>query len=71
MAANSIACSSSLVDDSGFATVPESARFLRLSRGKLYQLMDAHELAYAKFGRSRRIPWAALREFAERSLVVR
>src|SRR5262245_42160855 len=49
--------------EGGFATVLESARFLRVSRAKLYQLMEARELAYAKFGKSRRIPVSALLEY--------
>jgi excisionase family DNA binding protein len=53
----------------GFVGVPEAARFLGLSRAKLYQLMDVGDLAYAKFGKSRRIPRKALVEFAARCLV--
>jgi excisionase family DNA binding protein len=56
---------------SGFATVAEAATFLRLSRAKVYQLMEGGELLYAKFGKSRRIPKDALREYAERCLVSR
>jgi excisionase family DNA binding protein len=55
--------------DEGFATVVEAAEFLRLSRAKVYLLMDARELSYAKFGKSRRVPRRALREYAERCLV--
>jgi excisionase family DNA binding protein len=57
-----------LVED-GFATVPEGAQLLRLSRAKLYQMMDAGELAYAKFGRSRRIPRRVLLDYAARCMV--
>jgi excisionase family DNA binding protein len=57
--------------DSGFATVLEAAAFLRLSRAKIYQLMDAGDLHYAKFGKSRRIPRRALAEYAERCLMLR
>ena len=52
----------------GFATVPQAAKFLQLSRAKVYQLMDGCELVYAKFGKSRRIPKRALLEYAQRSL---
>ena len=58
------------LSEEGFIPVAEAARFLGLSRAKLYQMMDAQELSYAKFGRSRRIPRRALREYAERCLVV-
>ena len=53
----------------GFATVTEAARFLRVSRAKLYLMMDAGDLVYAKFGKSRRIPWQAIYALVERSLV--
>jgi excisionase family DNA binding protein len=53
----------------GFATVPEAARFLGLSRAKVYQMMETRRLAYAKFGRSRRIPRRALHELARNCLV--
>lgn len=57
-----------LVED-GFVEVSEAAKFLGLSRSKLYLLMDAGDVVYARFGRSRRIPRRALREYAERCLV--
>jgi excisionase family DNA binding protein len=57
-----------LVGD-GFASVREASKFLSMSRAKIYQLMNARELAYAKFGRSRRVPWEGLRDFARRRLV--
>jgi excisionase family DNA binding protein len=57
------------VVDDGFATVPEAARFLGLSRAKIYQIMDGGQLTYAKFGRSRRIPRRALHEYARKCLV--
>jgi excisionase family DNA binding protein len=53
----------------GFATVREGAAFLRLSRAKVYQLMESKELLYAKFGGSRRIPWRSLYDYAARSIV--
>jgi excisionase family DNA binding protein len=49
--------------------VPEAAKFLRLSRTTVYEMMDRGELRYAKFGKSRRIPWAALKALAAESLV--
>jgi excisionase family DNA binding protein len=54
--------------ESGFATVKEAAEFLRLSRAKIYQLLETGELASVHFGRSRRIPRAALYDYAERHL---
>jgi excisionase family DNA binding protein len=52
-----------------FATVVEAAKYLHVSRAKLYTMMDAQEIAYAKFGNCRRIPWAELRAYAERCTV--
>jgi excisionase family DNA binding protein len=57
------------VTSDGFVSVPDAARFLQLSRSKVYALMESGELTYAKFGRCRRIPRRALTEFAEKSLV--
>jgi excisionase family DNA binding protein len=53
----------------GFARIPEAERFLGVSRAKLYCLMDAGDLIYAKIGRGRRIPWHCLREFAAKCVV--
>ena len=53
----------------GFAKVAEAEKFLGVSRAKLYQMMDAGALTYAKMGRSRRIPWQALREYAASCLI--
>lgn len=48
----------------GFATPVEAAEFLRVSRSKIYDMMNGKILASAKFGGSRRIPWSVLREYA-------
>ena len=40
----------------GLLTVREAAEFLKLSRSRLYELMNAGELAYVKIGGSRRVP---------------
>jgi excisionase family DNA binding protein len=53
----------------GFADVQDAAEFLSMSRSSVYKLMEAGHLKYAKFGKSRRIPWRSLRDFAERCLV--
>ena len=52
----------------GLLTVHEAAEFLKLSRSRLYELMDAGELAYVKIGRSRRVPRRGVVELATRSL---
>jgi excisionase family DNA binding protein len=53
----------------GFAEVSEAQEYLKLSRSSVYGLMESGQLAYARFGRRRRIPWKALRDYAERNLV--
>jgi excisionase family DNA binding protein len=55
----------------GLLDVRDAATFLGLSVAKLYGLMESGELAYAKIGRSRRIPRKALIELAARHLVAR
>jgi excisionase family DNA binding protein len=55
----------------GFVDVPEAGRRLSLSRTKIHELMDSGELAYARFGRARRIPIRALHEYAEKHVVRR
>ena len=62
-----LADSEELVAD-GLLTVRECAEFLHLSRSKIYALMDAGELCFAKLGRSRRIPRRAVIELAARQL---
>ncbi len=52
----------------GLLTVREAADFLRISRSRLYELMDRGELIYLKLGRSRRIPRRAVIELAARGL---
>jgi excisionase family DNA binding protein len=56
-----------LVD--GLVRVPEAARFLGLSRSKIYAMMDAGELPFVKFGKSRRIIKADLSRLVERHIV--
>jgi excisionase family DNA binding protein len=55
--------------EEGLATVPEAARFMAISRSGVYVLMTRGVLPYSKIGKSRRIPWAALRQLAKESLV--
>jgi len=52
----------------GLLSVPETGRFLSLSRSKVYLLMERGDLAYVKIGRARRIPRRAVIELAARNL---
>lgn len=56
-----------LVSD-GLLSVSESARFLNISRAKLYLVMEAGDLPYVKLGRARRIPRRALVKLAATNL---
>jgi excisionase family DNA binding protein len=53
----------------GFVPVGAAAKFLGISRAKVYQLMDSGDILYAKFGKSRRIPLRALHRYAQNCLV--
>jgi excisionase family DNA binding protein len=53
----------------GFAEIAEAQQYLRLSRATIYTLMETGRLAYARFGRTRRIPWRALYDYAASNLV--
>jgi excisionase family DNA binding protein len=56
-------------DAGGLVTVADAAKYLAVSRSKLYEEMDAGRLAYVKLGRARRIRRAALEHLIEVSTV--
>lgn len=47
-------------------TIPEAASALRISRTKIYELLDAGEIESVHTGRSRKIPADALRSYIDR-----
>jgi excisionase family DNA binding protein len=47
-------------------TIPEAATALRVSRTKLYELLDSGEIESIHIGRSRKIPAEALRTYIDR-----
>jgi excisionase family DNA binding protein len=49
--------------------VTEVAQQLGLSRSKVYQMMDAGELSYVKFGKSRRVPLDAVERLVRESTI--
>jgi excisionase family DNA binding protein len=53
------------------ARVAEVARFLNVSRSKVYQMMDAGELAYVKLGKSRRVRWSDVQRLVDQNVVAR
>lgn len=53
----------------GLARIKEACDYLALSRAAVYGLMDKGQLEYVKLGRSRRIPWPALRSLIATSVI--
>jgi len=51
--------------------VGQVARYLSLSRSKVYQMMDAGELPYVKLGKSRRVRWEDVLQLVARNTVAR
>lgn len=47
-------------------TIPEAATALRISRTKLYELLDSGEIESIHIGRSRKIPAEGLRIYIDR-----
>jgi excisionase family DNA binding protein len=45
-----------------YATVVETAAYLRISRGLVVKLIHSGEIPYRQFGRNFRIPWDYLRK---------
>jgi excisionase family DNA binding protein len=56
----------SLRDEHQLLNIDEAVELLSISRTQLYSLMSAGKLAFVKFGKSRRVPLAALLELIER-----
>jgi excisionase family DNA binding protein len=48
--------------------IPEAAAMLRLSRAKVYQLIDAEGLPVVRFGRAVRVPRASLQLWIEQRM---
>jgi len=54
---------------SGLKTVSVVARYLSISRWKLYRMMNDGSLPYVKLNKSRRIPWDAVLRLIEANTV--
>jgi excisionase family DNA binding protein len=59
------------LDSNRLCMVGEVARFLCLSRSKIYAMMDAGELPYVKLGKSRRVRWSDVLKLVEQNIVAR
>jgi excisionase family DNA binding protein len=55
--------------DDGLHTVASVAKFLCLSRSKVYAMMDRGELAFVKFGKSRRVRWSDVLRLIDQNTV--
>ncbi len=53
------------------AHVVEVAKFLSLSRSKVYAMMEAGDLPYVKLGKSRRVRWSDVLNTVEENRVAR
>ncbi len=51
--------------------VTKVAAFLSLSRSKVYAMMDAGELPFVKFGKSRRIRWSDVQRLVDQNTICR
>ena len=55
----------------GLKTVADVAEYLRLSRSKVYALMEDGSLSYVKLGKSRRIRWSDVQSLVDQNTVSR
>jgi excisionase family DNA binding protein len=52
----------------GLGRIKEVGKFLKVSRATIYSLMESGQLSYVKIGKSRRIPWDAVKQLIARNL---
>jgi excisionase family DNA binding protein len=57
--------------ENGLRPVQEVARFLAISRSKVYQLMESGSLPYVKLGKSRRVRWPDVIKLVEQHTISR
>jgi excisionase family DNA binding protein len=55
--------------DGSLHRVTKVAAFLGLSRSKVYAMMDAGQLPFVKFGKSRRIRWSDVQKLIDDNTV--
>ena len=58
-------------DAEALQTVTTVAKYLSLSRSKVYQLMESGHLPYVKIGKSRRLRWSDVYALVNESVVKR
>ena len=57
------------VADGGFATAAQAAAYLACSTREIRRILASRALPYAQHGKSRKIPWNALKAYAAAMLV--
>jgi excisionase family DNA binding protein len=53
----------------GLGRIQEVEKFLKVSRATIYSLMESGQLSYVKIGKSRRIPWDAVKQLILRNTI--
>ncbi len=59
------------LDCSSLHTVPDVARYLKMSRSMIYLLMDRGELPYVKIGRTRRVKGEDVTKLVDQNFISR
>ena len=63
--------STASLDDASLHTVPDVARYLKMSRSMIYLLMERGELPYVKIGRTRRVRAEDVKKLVQQNFVSR
>ena len=59
------------LDSASLHTVPDVARYLKMSRSMIYLLMERGELPYVKIGRTRRVKAEDVKQLVDQNFVSR
>jgi excisionase family DNA binding protein len=62
---------SDVINAPPLARVAEVAKYLPLSRSKVYQLMESGGLPYVKIGKSRRVRWPDVMKLIDENTICR
>jgi len=55
--------------DDPIMTIPEVAKYLKISRSKAYYMVSRRQLPYVSLGKNKRIRWSDLKTWIEKNLV--
>jgi excisionase family DNA binding protein len=59
------------LDNASLHTVPDVARYLKMSRSMIYLLMERGELPYVKIGRTRRVKAEDVKKLVDQNFISR